>query len=245
VVVVHPNNPTGSYVSAGEWGPLNDFCRAHGLALIVDEVFLDYQLDNLASAAVELRSIGRTNASVPTRSVAAPTFAYNDSVLTFTLSGLSKISALPQMKVAWVVTSGPSEQVEAAMARLEVIADTYLSMNAPVQWAVPVLLEQRKNIQRQLMERVQRNLAELDRQLAGQQACQRLSVEGGWYAVVRVPVTRSDEELAIALVREKSVVVHPGHFYDFPSDGYLVLSLIALESEFAEGMGRVLEFVNA
>jgi aspartate/methionine/tyrosine aminotransferase len=161
------------------------------------------------------------------------------------LSGLSKISALPQMKVAWVVTSGPSEQVEAAMARLEVIADTYLSMNAPVQWAVPVLLEQRKNIQRQLMERVQRNLAELDRQLAGQQACQRLSVEGGWYAVVRVPVTRSDEELAIALVREKSVVVHPGHFYDFPSDGYLVLSLIALESEFAEGMGRVLEFVNA
>ncbi len=116
------------------------------------------------------------------------------------------------------------------MGRLEVIADTYLSMNAPVQWAVPVLLEQRKDIQRQLMERVHANLAELDRQLAGQKACERLSVDGGWYAVLRVPVTRSDEELAIELVREKGVVVHPGHFYDFPSDGYLVLSLITVRS---------------
>ncbi len=168
-------------------------------------------------------------------------FAGNRDVLTFTLSGLSKVAALPQMKVAWVVTSGPQELAAAAMGRLEVIADTYLSMNAPVQWAVPALLEQRKDIQRQLMERVQANLAELDRQLAGQKACQRLSVEGGWYAVLRVPVTRSDEELAIELVREKAVVVHPGHFYDFPSDGYLVLSLITPAGEFAEGIAAILE----
>jgi aspartate/methionine/tyrosine aminotransferase len=167
-------------------------------------------------------------------------FAANHEVLTFTLSGLSKISALPQMKVAWIVTSGPQDQVQAAMARLEVIADTYLSMNAPVQWAVPVLLEQRKDIQRQLIERVLANLTELDRQLATQKGCQRLHVEGGWYAVLRVPVTQSDEELAVHLVREKSVLVHPGHFYDFPSDGYLVLSLIAPEAEFAEGIRRVL-----
>ena len=162
-------------------------------------------------------------------------------MLTFTLSGLSKISALPQMKVAWVVTSGPAEQVAPAMARLEVIADTYLSMNAPVQWAVPVMLEQRGSIQRQLLERVRGNLAELDRQLGAQRACQRLKVEGGWYAVLRVPVTRSDEELAIELVREKSVLVHPGHFYDFESDGYLVMSLIAPEAEFKEGVERLLE----
>ncbi len=166
-------------------------------------------------------------------------------MLTFTLSGLSKISALPQMKVAWVVTSGPSGDVEAAMGRLEVIADTYLSMNAPVQWALPVLLEQRKSIQRQLIERVKRNLAELDRQLASQKSCERLNVDGGWYAVLRVPVTRSDEELAIELVREKSVMVHPGHFYDFPSDGYLVLSLITPEAEFAEGMDRALTYLNS
>ena len=130
------------------------------------------------------------------------------------------------------------------MGRLEVIADTYLSMNAPMQWAVPVLLEQRKDIQWQLMERVHANLAELDRQLAGQKACERLSVEGGWYAVLRVPVTRSDEELAIELVREKAVVVHPGHFYDFPGDGYLVLSLITDEQRSRDGISRVLEKLN-
>ena len=223
VVVVHPNNPTGSYVQPGEFAPLNDFCRAHGLALIVDEVFLDYALD------------GREHAS----------FASNDDVLTFTLSGLSKISALPQMKVAWVVTSGPDSEVREAMERLEVIADTYLSMNAPMQWAIPTLLAQRKSAQQQLQERVKKNLAELDHQLAQQKACQRLCVEGGWYAVLRVPVTRTDEELAIELVREKSVLAHPGHFYDFPSDGYLVFSLIAEEEEFREGIDRVLDTLNS
>jgi alanine-synthesizing transaminase len=146
--------------------------------------------------------------------------------------------------VAWVVTSGPAEQVQTAMGRLEVIADTYLSMNAPVQWAVPVMLEQREGIQRQLLERVRRNLAELDRQLAGQKTCERLGVEGGWYAVLRVPVTQSDEDLAIELVREKAVLVHPGHFYDFESDGYLVLSLIAPEGVFGEGIQRLLEFLS-
>lgn len=222
VVVVHPNNPTGSYVQAGEFGPLNAFCSEHGLALIVDEVFLDYRLDDSARAS----------------------FAGNEDVLTFTLSGLSKISALPQMKVAWVMTSGPETEVDAAMGRLEVIADTYLSMSAPVQWAVPSLLDQRHGMQRQLLQRVKNNLAELDRQLARQNDCQRLCVEGGWYAVLRVPVTKSDEELAIELVRQKQVLVHPGHFYDFPRDGYLVLSLIAPEAEFEVGFTRILRHVS-
>ena len=274
VVVVHPNNPTGSYVSAGEMETLNKFCREHGLAVIADEVFLDYGLDVDAplSAAPEGTTTGVeqswpvVNAARDSRSPSASSgqalhapvdrhsplhglgrddrafgsFAGNRDVLTFTLSGLSKVVALPQMKVAWIITSGPRQEVEAAMGRLEVIADTYLSMNAPIQWAVQALLEQRKDIQRQLMERVTKNLAELDRQLAGQKSCQRLTVDGGWYAVLRVPVTRSDEELAIELVREKSVLVHPGHFYDFPSDGYLVLSLITVREEFAEGISAVL-----
>ncbi len=245
VVIVHPNNPTGSFVSAGEMVLLNAFCRAHGLALIVDEVFLDYGLGSDIGGAVELRSTGQPRAAAPTCSLPPTSFVANQDVLTFTLSGLSKISALPQMKVAWVVTSGPSGDVEGAMGRLEVIADTYLSMNAPVQWALPALLEQRKSIQRQLLERVKGNLADLDRQLASQKSCERLNVNGGWYAVLRVPVTRSDEELAIELVREKSVMVHPGHFYDFPSDGYLVLSLITPQAEFAEGMARVLKYLNS
>jgi aspartate/methionine/tyrosine aminotransferase len=249
VVVVHPNNPTGSYVKTGEFGPLNSFCREHGLALIVDEVFLDYWLEPSGAIAPAQKEHNRSaeSAAPPKSRVGSrkpASFAGNRDVLTFTLSGVSKISALPQMKVAWLVTSGPEDEVAASTARLEVIADTYLSMNAPIQWAVPALLEQRENIQRQLLDRVGRNLAELDRQLAGQEVCQRLSVEGGWYGVLRVPVTRSDEDLAIELVREKSVVVHPGHFYDFPSDGYLVLSLIAPEGEFGEGIGRVLEHLN-
>src|SRR5246500_643040 len=167
VVVVHPNNPTGSYVKASELGPLNEFCRAHGVALVADEVFLEYTLrgETSAAGAVELRSTGQPGAAAPTFSLAAASFIGNQDVLTFTLSGLSKISALPQMKVAWVVTSGPPEEVQAAMARLEVVADTYLSMNAPIQWAMPALLQQREKIQRQLMDRVRTNLAELDRQL--------------------------------------------------------------------------------
>jgi alanine-synthesizing transaminase len=148
------------------------------------------------------------------------------------------------MKVAWIATSGPAAEVEAAQARLEIIADTYLSMNAPIQWAAPVLLEQRRNIQQQLLDRVLANRAELDRQLGAPKICQRLSVEAGWYAVLRIPVTQTDEELAVDLLRRKSVLVHPGHFYDFPSDGYLVLSLIAQRDEFAEALQRVLEMVN-
>jgi len=222
LVVVHPNNPTGSFVQPHEQENLNRFCDEHGLALISDEVFLDYVHDGTSRQ----------------------TFAANREVLSFTLSGISKISALPQMKVAWIVTSGPAAVVEAAQARLEVIADTYLSMNAPIQWALPVLLEQRKGIQRQLMNRVLANLAELDRQLAGQKTCQRLDLEGGWYAVLRVPVTQTDEELAVDLLRRKSVLVHPGHFYDFPSDGYLVLSLITPEDEFEDGIGRMLEAIS-
>ena len=281
VVLVHPNNPTGSYVHGSEVEPLNEFCRVHRLALIVDEVFLDYGISTSGAEApledepersagsaappqstvppdhaglsigsirgagnVDFCSTGKPKAAVPPCSV-APSFVANHEVLTFTLSGLSKISALPQMKVAWIVTSGPADQVVAALGRLEVIADTYLSMNAPVQWAAPVMLEQRRSVQRQLMIRVLGNLAELDRQLAGQKACQRLQVEGGWYAVLRVPVTRSDEELAIELVRVKAVLVHPGHFYDFESDGYLVLSLIGEAGEFAEGCRRVLEHLRS
>jgi alanine-synthesizing transaminase len=222
VVIVHPNNPTGSYVHPEEFELLNSFCRKHGLALIVDEVFLDYRIEDQPRAS----------------------FAGNNDVLTFTLSGLSKISALPQMKVAWIVISGPAEQREAAVGRLDVTADTYLSMNAPVQWAISALLDQRHDIQKQLLGRVKANLTELDRQIAGQNICQRLCVEGGWYAILRVPVTCTDEDLAIELVQDQSVLVHPGHFYDFPADGYLIISLIAKEDEFREGISRVIQHLE-
>jgi alanine-synthesizing transaminase len=157
---------------------------------------------------------------------------------------VSKISALPQMKLAWVATSGPEEMVAESGARLEIIADTFLSMNAPVQFAAPVLLDQRKKIQPILLDRLRVNLAELDRQLAGRPSCARLMIEGGWYVVLRVPAIESDEDLAIRLLREASVSVHPGHFYDFPNEGHLVLSLITEPADFREGVARMLEVVG-
>jgi len=222
VLVVHPNNPTGSFVKPEEAAALSMLCARRDMAVIADEVFLDYLLDGTEPAS----------------------FAGNRAALTFTLSGLSKIAGLPQMKMAWVVVNGPSALQRDAIARLEVIADTYLSQNAPVQLATPRLLARRCDVQGQIISRLRDNLAELDRQLAGQQLCRRLHVEGGWYAVLRVPVTGSDEELAISLVKEQSVFVHPGHFYDFPSDGYLVLSLLTPMAEFQEGVMRILKSLS-
>ena len=218
IVLVHPNNPTGSFISPEERARLNQLCRERNLSLIVDEVFLDYAYDGSQHE----------------------TFAANDQVLTFTLSGLSKISGLPQMKLAWIAVSGPQKEATEAMQRLEIIADTYLSVSAPVQLAAKTMLDQRLKLQPQLMHRIQTNLSELDLQLAKQKSCTRLALQGGWYAVLRVPVTRSDEDLAIELLTQKSVLVHPGHFYDFPTDGFLVLSLITPEPTFHEGISQLL-----
>ena len=152
------------------------------------------------------------------------------------MSGLSKISGLPQMKVAWLIATGPEALKQQAIARLEMIADTYLSMNTPMQLALPVLLELRHNFQQQCIARTRNNLAQLDKLLASQKLCTRLNLEGGWYAVVKVPVTGSDEDLALELLNTRGVYVHPGHFYDFPADGYLVVSLITPELPFATGI---------
>jgi len=222
VVVVNPNNPTGSYISAEERGQLNEICKRTGMALIADEVFLDYAHDK-----------GRRSS-----------FATNTDALTFTMNGLSKISALPQMKLGWIAVSGPSTAAEDALARLEVVADTYLSVNTHVQLAAPILLEQRKSIQPQLMRRILDNLHELDRRLVANSSSSRLEVEGGWYAVLRVPATEPDEELAIGLIHNCGVFAHPGHFYDFAQDGYLVMSLITEAAVFREGLSRVLDFVK-
>ncbi len=224
ILLVHPNNPTGSYVKEHEREQLNLLGLRHRLALVVDEVFLDY-----ARAGNE-----------PLRK----TFATNDEVLTFTLSGLSKISGLPQMKLAWIAVSGPPDDAAQALARLEVIADTFLSMNAPVQLAAPVLLQERQSIQPQMNQRIAANLAELDTQLVSNTHCTRLKVEGGWYAVLRVPVTRPDEDLAVEIIEQCDTLVQPGYFYDFEGEGYLVLSLITPPEEFAEGLKRLLRFLR-
>ena len=218
VIVVHPNNPTGHYTNSTAMKHLNDICSAKKMAIIADEVFLDFSLTEGSH----------------------PSFAANCETLTFTMSGLSKIAGLPQMKAAWLITSGAEPWKSQACERLEVIADAYLSMNAPIQLALPSFLQQRTGFQKQLIARVRGNLRELDRQIAAQKSCSRLEVEGGWYVVLRVPATRSDEDLAVDLLESSDVYVHPGHFYDFPSDGYLIASLITPEHDFAEGIKRLL-----
>ncbi len=237
VIVVHPNNPTGSYVQPKEAEQLQAFCSQHQMAIVADEVFLDFAHQSAGQQTFACQPAGQ-----PITDDRKPK-TENQAALTFTLSGLSKIAGLPQMKFAWIVVSGPENLVNDAVARLEIIADTYLSMNAPIQLAAPALFETRDVFQRQLMQRIVANLAELDRQLSAQQACTRLEIEGGWYAILRVPATRSDEDLAVELLEKHSVLLHPGHFYGFTSDGYLVLSLIALEDEFREGVKRLLAFV--
>ncbi len=218
VIVVHPNNPTGHFCKQNEMQKLNEICEPRYMSIIADEVFLDFALKEKQPA----------------------TFAANRGALTFTMSGLSKICGLPQMKAAWLIVSGPEPLKSEALARLEVIADTYLSMNAPIQWALPTLLEQRHDFQKQLMARVRANLADLDRQLAVHNSCNRLEVEGSWNAVIRVPIMRSDEELALELLATRGVYVHPGHLYDFPSAGYLVVSLITPQNEFLKGLNHLL-----
>lgn len=215
VVLVHPNNPTGSAVWERERAELNAVAEEFGLALVVDEVFLDYAVEGEAPRS----------------------FADNEGALTLTLSGLSKICCLPQMKLGWMVVSGP--EAEEAMARLEVIADTFLSVGTPVQVAAGAMLAGRERVQGPLRARVRANLAELDRVLPTLPACSRLAVEAGWYAVVRVPVVGSDEELALRVLEEAGVLVHPGHFFDFQQEGYVVVSLIPPEDVFAGGVGAM------
>jgi aspartate/methionine/tyrosine aminotransferase len=212
VIVVHPNNPTGNFATQAEREALERICVERGLALIVDEVFLDYALSEANPKS----------------------FATGEPrCLTFVLSGISKICGLPQMKASWIAACGRAELVEAAMQRIEVIADTFLSMNAPVQFALPFWLEQRGDIQRQIRARCAANLLELDARLSGSKT-QRLAMQGGWTAVLRVP---RDHEFVWAAL-ERGVIVQPGEFYGLP-EGRAVLSLLTPPETWAEGLKRL------
>ncbi len=231
IVLVHPNNPTGHFTKAWEAAELARLCREFDLSLIVDEVFLDYGFG--ASSG--------SNSGLGTQSFAAGL----EDVPVFTVSGLSKIAGLPQMKAAWIVAAGPERTAAPwpAIDRLEVIADTFLSMNAPIQSALPRWLALRKVIQDQIAARVSANLAELDRQLAAAPAVHRLKVEGGWYAVLRIPALGPDEQTVLRLL-DRGVWVHPGYFFGMPASGWLVLSLLAPEPEFTLGVSVLVNYLG-
>ena len=219
ILLVHPNNPTGHFTGTVERARVEALCQRHGLALIVDEVFLDY---GLASAP------GNHSFMMGAQ-----------PVLTFVLSGMSKIAGLPQMKVAWVATAGPEPARQQALARLEVIADTFLSMNAPAQHALPLWLAGRGGMQQQIQERVAANLVQLDRVCLPGSPMQRLRLEAGWNAILRVPANEDDQTLALRLLAGQGTIVHPGSFYGMEPAGRLVVSLICPEADFAAGLERI------
>jgi len=217
IMLVHPNNPSGHFTKPHEAAELAQLCREFELSLIVDEVFLDYGF------TAEGASFARGLAGTPL----------------FVVSGLSKIAGLPQMKAAWIVATGPN--AVGALDRLEVIADTFLSMNAPVQCALPTWLDGRAGIQTQIRQRVRANLVELDRRFPEADAVDRLAVEGGWYATLRIPAIQPDERTVLDLL-ECGVWVQPGYFFGMAESGWLVVSLLAAETEFSIGVDILVNY---
>jgi aspartate/methionine/tyrosine aminotransferase len=222
VLAVSPNNPTGSLLSPAELDVLSSRCAGREAALIVDEVFADYAFDATAGPAVP---------------------AGNPDCLAFYLGGLSKSAGLPQVKLGWIRVEGPDPLVTAALARLELICDTYLSVSTPVQVAAPALIESGATIRVEIGDRIRTNHAALQAAAAFNPSVQLLAADGGWSAVIRVPSTWTEEELVIALLNERGVLVHPGFFFDFAHEAFLVLSLLPEPTLFNDGVARVMEHV--
>ena len=218
IILVNPNNPTGSYVKRHELEALTALASERQLALISDEVFSDY---TLRFDAAQVRSLANV-----------------EECLTFSLNGLSKIAGLPQMKLGWMVVSGPDRLQTEALEKLEWIADTYLSVGTPVQHAAAHLLQAGESVQRDIRQRIGANLA-LARSTLSTSPATILDVEGGWYITLRVPNVRSEEEWALGLLAEEGVLVQPGYFFDFESEPFLVLSLLTRPDTFAEGISRL------
>lgn len=219
LMIVSPNNPTGSFLHADDWAALSKICAERDWAIIGDEVFADYPLDPAPQAAHVLAGSG---------------------ALAFSLGGLSKSAGLPQVKLGWVGVGGPSDRVDAALAAFELVADTYLSVSTPVQIAAASLIESGAGIRGQILNRIRQNLAALRRQAAGHPAVTVLPVEGGWSAVLQVPAVRSEESLALELLERDDVLVHPGYFFDFSREAFIVLSLLVEPARFDTAIARVL-----
>ena len=222
VLVVSPNNPTGSFVTRSDLDRLSRLCGTHDIALIADEVFAEYELEQ--GAADDAGRVLETTGP-----------------LVCSLGGLSKSIGLPQMKLGWIAVAGPEQTVVEALERLEVIGDTYLSVSTPVQLAAPRLLECGAVVRNQIAARVKQNYQHLKSRVASVPACRVLFAAGGWYAVVQVPTLRSEEELVLELLDRDGVLVHPGYFFNFSSESFLVVSLLVPEAQFLTGVERLFD----
>jgi aspartate/methionine/tyrosine aminotransferase len=219
---VSPNNPTGSIATTGELESLVAFCESRSLTIIADEVFRDYVHTSSACGSV----------------------ADQDRVLAFSLGGLSKSAGLPQLKLSWLVVSGPAARVEDALPRLELIADSYLSVSTPVQEAAATLLDRARVVRAQIKDRLAANLECLRKVVRSDRSCELLEPEGGWSAVIRVPAIRTEEDLVVGLLNERRVLVHPGFFFDFPDEAFVVVSLLPPCEVFARGISHLVEYAG-
>jgi len=224
IIIVNPNNPTGSYLKKEELKQLINFCKQNNLALISDEVFYDYPHHKDKTRANSIATI--------------------DDVLTFTLNGLSKVAGLPQLKLGWIILNGPKEIFDEAYQRLEFITDLFLSVSSPVQHALPSLLELVPGLQTQIQERVLANYYWLKSQIPVDSVCRLLPTEGGWYAILQVPKILTEEELILELLIKENLIVHPGYFFDFQLEGFLVISLICRPEILQLGIIKLLNYIN-
>jgi len=220
IILVNPNNPTGSYIKKNELLELNTLCRENNMALLSDEVFYDFGLSQPKDAI---------------------SLVQNDSVLTFTLGGLSKTLGLPQMKCSWIIMNGPKNLVKQAHDRLEIIADTYLSINTPVQNALKDWLPLKNNIQTQIKLRIHNNLNILKEITRNSSHCELLNVEGGWYAILKIPSHLSEEDWVLDFLTKDRVLVHPGYFFEFDHDAHIVLSCLPPPDVFEQGVKMIIK----
>jgi alanine-synthesizing transaminase len=235
LLAVSPNNPTGSVLSAAEHAALSRRCAERDAALVVDEVFADYPFAEAdGRLAVAMAATGTSTDSDP-----------KTGPLTFRLGGLSKSAGLPQVKLGWIAVDGPDELVRGALERLEFICDTYLSVSTPVQIAARALIQGGAAIRAQILQRIRTNLRGLREMVAASPSLNLLEGDGGWSVVLRVPSREPEEDLVLAMLQQRDTLVHPGYFFDFPHESFVVLSLLPEPEPFAEGVRRLLEHVDA
>jgi len=224
IVLINPHNPTGMFLRQNEYRGIAALAKENNLALIVDEVFIDYAFDEDEKRIASI--------------------AEKADVLTFSLNGISKMIGLPQMKLAWIIVNGPSSLVGGAVARLEIICDTFLSVNTPVQVALPQLLDCGKIVRQKILDRIRLNYSEL-KTATDNTPCSTLNAHGGWYGIVRVPGIKSDEDWALELLEAKGVYLFPGYFFDFDKEGFLVVSLLVENSIFRKGVAEMVDLLSA
>lgn len=223
LVIINPHNPTGMFLNESMYRALKEIAFEHSIALIVDEVFVDYPLDP-------------NHEPIST--------AGEENTLTFTLNGISKMAGLPQLKLGWIIVGGSETETGEALQRLEIVCDTYLSVNTPVQVALPEIVRAGESVRANILERIRSNYACLRKAIRSESPASMLNSEGGWSAIIRVPSVRTDEEWALALLDQTGIYLHPGYFYDFGTEGHLVVSLLTPREIFHQGVREIVRFVS-